>query len=137
MREIKFRGFTKDSNKNKWVYGYLSGKNKISYKTEDGFKITRKVDKRSIGQFTGLYDVHNKKIYENDTLRCWFVDENTKSSYNEKYDVEYFSGVGGYVVCDPYSVNGDFIKLTSSEISKYKMEVFGNGFNLINNFEDE
>lgn len=137
MREIKFRGFTKDSKKNKWVYGYLTGENAISYKTEDGFEITREVDKASIGQFTGLYDVHNKKIYENDTLRCWFVDENTKSPYKKKCDVEYFSGVGGYIVCEQYDTEGDFIRLTSLEISKHNMEVLGNGFNLIDDFEDE
>lgn len=137
MRTIKFRGFTEDSDKNKWVYGYLTSENTISYKTEDGFEMTRAVDKASVGQFTGLYDVHNRKIYEGDTLRCWFVDENTGSSYNKKYDVEYFSGVGGYIICEPYDTDGNFIKLTSLEISKYNMEVFGNGFNLVNDFEDE
>ena len=91
MRTIKFRGFTEDSNKNKWVYGYLTSENTISYKTEDGFEMTRTVDKASIGQFTGLYDVHNRKIYEGDVLRCWFVDENSKFLYKETYNVRYFS----------------------------------------------
>ena len=137
MREIKFRGFTTDSNKNKWVYGYLTGENAISYKTEDGFEITREVDRRSIGQFTGLYDKNGKEIYENSILRCCFVDENGKSSHKEIYNVRYFSGVGGFIVYDFYDTEGDFIQLTSSKISKHNMEVVGNDFNFINDFENE
>lgn len=72
------------------MYGYLTGENAISYKTEDGFEITREVDRRSIGQFTGLYDKNGKEIYENSILRCCFVDENGKSSHKEIYNVRYF-----------------------------------------------
>ena len=119
------------------MYGYLTGENAISYKTEDGFEITREVDRRSIGQFTGLYDKNGKEIYENSILRCCFVDENGKSSHKEIYNVRYFSGVGGFIVYDFYDTEGDFIQLTSSEISKHNMEVVGNDFNFINDFENE
>lgn len=57
MRTIKFRGFTNDSEENKWVYGFLTSETNITYKLSF-IEITREVDKETISQFTGLYDVN-------------------------------------------------------------------------------
>ena len=133
MRTIKFRGFSNCLFQDKWVYGYLSDEDKI----RGTDLLDCRVNYKSVGQFTGLYDKNGKEIYENSILRCCFVDENGKSLYKEKRDVRYFSGVGGFIVYDFYDIDGDFIRLTSSEISKHNMEVVGNNFNLINDFKNE
>ena len=146
MREIKFRGYSLFGDR--WIYGRsIFNVGTVCSICEDE-EIEKSllenrgalgvgVDPETVGQFTGLYDKNGKEIYENSILRCCFVDENGKSSHKEIYNVRYFSGVGGFIVYDFYDTEGDFIQLTSSEISKHNMEVVGNDFNFINDFENE
>ena len=68
-RVVKFRGKTTN---NEWVYGSLC----TSYENEpesiyiiDADCCYHKVDKDSIGQFIGLVDMHNREIYEGDTIQ--------------------------------------------------------------------
>lgn len=56
MREIMFRGFTKFNNK--WLY----------YSAEDAINFNV-VDQLSVGEFIGVYDEYNTRIFEGDILK--------------------------------------------------------------------
>ena len=74
MRDIKFRA--KRIKVGEWVYGYLDYDEESEIHTVDGWKI----DKNTVGEFTGLYDLIGLPVYEGDVIK--YVDEfNGEESY--------------------------------------------------------
>lgn len=87
MRDILFRGKRIDNGE--WVYGDLyHGKEDnifIEYWTVDKEYRPYEVDPKTVGQYTGLDDCKDNKIFEGDIVKyqldnddCLFLNKNTK-----------------------------------------------------------
>lgn len=73
-REILFRGF--DNVENEWVYGdliHLSNGYAIR-KLEDDIMTFTRVDRNSIGQYTGVKDSNGNKMFEGDIIKVKYFN---------------------------------------------------------------
>lgn len=126
-RILKFRGFTTDLDYNVWNYGFLVGDYIVEMILEkSGLHLMNKIDMKSIGQFTGLYDINDKEVYEGDIVELGFMD--TKY-YSNIYKVVYSEKFAGFFLIGLYSneeSRSSLLDISEYIIKRYKIEVTGN-----------
>lgn len=124
IRKIKFRGRSIGSNE--WIYGDLVRSsdmkryailvnNKSSYDECE-------VNPFSVGQFTGLYDMDGREIYEGDIL-WWNRD-------GMKYLVKFVDGMFYASIIDPEKriFGGYPLHVLTEHKEEWECEIVGNAF---------
>ena len=130
MREIKFRGKRIDNGE--WVYGYLVKSEDYIFDYSERIDIPYiipfnnfnlkdyveyRVEEKTIGQFTGIYDKNNTPIYEGDIIQ--YKPEKVK--YIVMFDPT------GYWCLDGDGFRNSEMLIQTDDTNKY-IEVIGNIF---------
>ena len=86
MREILFRGKTKNELPSRWVYGSLADVGQKYF--IDDYQDNSRVITETIGQYTGRKDVNGRKIFDGDICRVTYLEKryNTFNDGKETYD---------------------------------------------------
>lgn len=82
MRDILFRGWS--IIQDKWVYGYLYNLERVGFFIKEINGYTYPIDKKSIGQYVGLEDCSNTKIFEGDIMYDEFGEIGVVEWYNQE-----------------------------------------------------
>ena len=107
MRTIKFRGYS--IKEERFIYGdLLTFENCFGISETEGERNFDIVATDSIGQFTGVYGIGDKEIYEGDIVT------NTDDVIETQYVVRYCDG--GFVICE--ILNGDIEEALNRDIYK-------------------
>ena len=115
-REIKFRGL----HEGKWVYGsYLTDGADYhaimaivkSLCGDEYMKITKRVDKESVGQFTGSYGIGDSEIFQGDRTKVYHYED--AATGDDKY--LYHSVVWHQKLNQWYMLNSDCTSLDDKQ----------------------
>ena len=123
MREILFRG--KDANSKKWRIGDLVQTlmyDKYFYRitVDDGKYISNySVKENTIGQYTGIDDVHGNKVYEGDIVKVHDNMIGVEDGAEDFIGVVYYRD-GSFMIITPYQLHYRWMD--------YTVEVIGNKF---------
>lgn len=137
MREILFRGKRVDNDE--WVYGYLleavncnTDKKSTFIMEQDAtyygygeFACSFEVIPETVGQFTGLYDDTDKKIFEGDIIKV-------TDSYGETYSTA-VTAYGGTLCVD---VIGQYYDFTAIDFAMDLWATYGCDYEVIGNIYD-
>lgn len=111
MKEVLFRGKSKDTKE--WVYGYVWIKEtpdeKTAYIIDNQGKLTE-VTLETVGQYVGLTDVNDTKIFEGDKVWCTSgVSYNGVCEFEKYFLVEYGWSESMWIIlqCDTVEVIGN------------------------------
>lgn len=105
MRTIKFRGYS--IKEERFIYGdLLTFENCFGISETEGERNFYIVETNSIGQFTNLYNMRGREIYEGDIVT------NRDDFDDTQYVVRYCDG--GFVICE--ILNGDIEEALSRDI---------------------
>lgn len=102
IREIEFRGIAADTlSFGGWVHGSLIDKRPINGENAGVYIYTEQgkieVIPKTIGQFTGLYDKNNKKIFEGD--RVIRIAANRYAGGGGKFVIKWNNGYAMLGIC--------------------------------------
>lgn len=127
MRDYEFRGKRLDTGE--WIYGFVHvidtcGHGYTGTAIQQQFGTQRpysiRVDKETVGQFTGLYDKNEVKIYDGDIVEAWSQGSKARGVIEQRID--------GHWIMYPCWQNSEMWYLMPNNNGKTTVEVIDNIF---------